>query len=1224
MPKRKWLHLAVVLTMIFSFFSPVANAEENKNPATAIDLLDPIYQKGQVILKWKTLSETDAEETFFIIKNTQETSISAKLQSTSNLDGKVIKEYEYIDADIQSDQPYTYAVKKAEDQTVSDSKQVKAAEVKESDESQTEEDAEPASEQPSNNGESEEQTEDSGETHDEQEKAEAPTEEAEISFEDANLEKLIRFAIGKTEGTILKDDLAGITSLETNNSYGDITSLKGLENAVNLETLKIENVSVSDISVLEELSKLTSVKLLSLPVSNIDVLLLLPQLEKVEAGYLDLDLGTSSVLETLVSDGVTVETLEEDSSFLLTAYRITESSAQISWGMYNRDTVEEYKLYVNGKLEKTLDGGVYEYYLSGLDASAAYEVKVEALKGGKLLSSQTHSFTTLSAPQGEKTAIADENLLLAIQEELGLKREVYKSDLERLTSLAAPNMNIESLEGLEDAVNLDHLVIYGNQIQDLTPLGGLKKLIILDIGDNPITEASVLTNLLNVANLDLSYTDIIDFTFLKDLGKLQVVYLYGNLQIEEHAPSLAVIEALEAKGVEVYHNLQENVNLEIFPTFVNESRIGLEWSYWTEDEEDYSYPDQYVFMFDGKEEELSGDITSKTIENLKPDTTYSFTVKAYENGKLIGRAAVDVTTKKPPSGKVITFKDKNLEKAIKESLGIVRDVQESDLVDLTNLDLGAASIKDLSGIEKAVNLESLSLWGNEISDLTPLSSLVKLSELDLDDNPISSLKPLASLKNLNTLFLSNTNINDYSPLNQLVNLNYLFLSSNGLTSIPNLSKLTKLEYLVLDDNSLTDLKGIESLKNLQALEVSHNPVSDLSALSSLNLMGLNVAFTDITDLKWAQPLDGLQFLSIDGNFIEDLSPLADLKNLIMLSANELPITDITVLLELPHLEYVILYNNELLDLSEGSQAMRVIEELEAKGVYVEYGSYSEGGSLYFDWIDTTSTSIETSWVYEGKEDVTSYRIYLNEELVDEIDSSETSYTFEGLEPGTPYEITLEAYAGEEPVDYAWEYVWTASEDFYFTDLKTDKDSIEAFWTYEGEEEISGYDVYLDGEYIDSLDSDSSSYLFEELLPETSYRITVEALNDEGMIIAQASKNVVTDREELPGEEDPGEDPGKNPEEDSGKDPGKNPGEDPKEDGGSNNSPVPGKTPASGGKSDPKPADKVKYTVAKEKKAASGSKLPNTATNHYNLLVMGLITLFAAFLLFIYTKRRKSV
>lgn len=303
MQKRKWLHLAVVLTMIFSFFSPVANAEESKNPSTAIDLLDPIYQKGQVILKWKTLTETDADETFFIIKNTQETSISAKLISTSNLDGKVIKEYEYIDADIQSDQTYTYAVKKAEDQAVSDSKQVKAAEVKESDEGKTEEkadDSQPTSEQPSNTGESEEQTEETGKTDGEQEKAEAPTEEpsaeeAGISFEDANLEKLIRFAIGKAEGAILKDDLAGITSLEINNRYGDITSLKGLENAVNLNTIKIENISVSDISVLEELSKLISVKLLSLPVSNIDVLLLLSQLEKVEAGYLDLDLGTSSV-----------------------------------------------------------------------------------------------------------------------------------------------------------------------------------------------------------------------------------------------------------------------------------------------------------------------------------------------------------------------------------------------------------------------------------------------------------------------------------------------------------------------------------------------------------------------------------------------------------------------------------------------------------------------------------------------------------------------------------------------------------------------------------------------------------------------------------------------------------------------------------------------------------------------------------------------------------------
>lgn len=78
MPKRKWLHATIILTMIFSFFSPAANAEENKDPSTVIDLLQPIYQKGQVILKWKTLSEADAEETFFIIKNSKETSVDSK------------------------------------------------------------------------------------------------------------------------------------------------------------------------------------------------------------------------------------------------------------------------------------------------------------------------------------------------------------------------------------------------------------------------------------------------------------------------------------------------------------------------------------------------------------------------------------------------------------------------------------------------------------------------------------------------------------------------------------------------------------------------------------------------------------------------------------------------------------------------------------------------------------------------------------------------------------------------------------------------------------------------------------------------------------------------------------------------------------------------------------------------------------------------------------------
>ncbi|WP_162272021.1 hypothetical protein [Cytobacillus oceanisediminis] len=42
-------------------------------------------------------------------------------------------------------------------------------------------------------------------------------------------------------------------------------------------------------------------------------------------------------------------------------------------------------------------------------------------------------------------------------------------------------------------------------------------------------------------------------------------------------------------------------------------------------------------------------------------------------------------TKKPPSGKVIYFKEK-IYKAIKEALGLDRDIQKSDMLGLISLD----------------------------------------------------------------------------------------------------------------------------------------------------------------------------------------------------------------------------------------------------------------------------------------------------------------------------------------------------------------------------------------------------------------------------------------------------------------------------------------------------------------------------------------------------------
>ncbi|WP_427036692.1 leucine-rich repeat domain-containing protein [Cytobacillus pseudoceanisediminis] len=1286
MKKSKiWLNVAVVMAIIFSFFSPISQTHGSTKAAAMIDLAEPLLEDGKVTLTWKTILsvQNQSQETYKMIKNDEILEIEPTLISAEILDEKVIKTYEYIDQAAAEEQVYVYSIKGQQGDVDLTSAAKKVSVYIEDSQSSSEESEEPAEEAKTDESSkgSQEQAESDQDPPSTEEPANPVAEE--VIVENPNLEKIIREQLPKPEGALLKDDLEKLTFLNINNRFGDVDSLKGLELAVNLQHLIIEDVSISDISILENLTNLTELKINSLPLENIDSLLMLPLLERVQIGNLELDLGQSDVLRDLSLRGTQIEVLDDSKSFLLNVYRITESSAQVSWGMYGSGKVDKYTLTLNGEIIATVEDDVYEHQLTGLKPSTSYNIKVSALSAGSVMAENEYSFTTLPSPLGEKVKIPDSNLEAAIKEELGLDRELHTSDMERLTALFAPGMEIESLDGLENAVNLDHLVVYDNRIEDLAPLKSLTKLVILDIGDNPVSDSSIFKNLTKLANLDVSYTGFEDFTFLKELPSLQAVYLYGNLQIEDHAPSIEALEYLRSKGVEVNYDFDENVNMEIYTDFVNESKIGISWDYWTEEEDDYSYPDQYVLSVDGVEKEISGEINSEIFTELKPETEYSFKVKAYQEGKLIGKAALTVKTAPLPTGDIIHFPDKKLEKALKERLGLDRDIQESDMLSLVSIDLSSAGIKDLSGLEKAANLEDLSLWDNNIKDLSPLGSLKHIMSLDLDGNPITDLKPLTGLSNLHALFLSNTGIKDFSSLNNLSGLMYLTLSNNGIGSIPDLSGLKSLEILELSSNNITSLKGLEGLSNLMMLTIESNPVSDFTVLSKMKLLYLDASYTDMQNLKWAADLTQLEGLAVAGNNLSDISPLKNLKNLSMLLLNENQISDIRVLLELERLEYVTLFNNEGLDLSEGSEAMKIIEQLLAKGVFVEFENITEG-MLYFDSIASTSNTIDVSWTYEGEEEIEEYQLYLDGELIGSADPSETFYTFEGLEPGKEYEIMVEAWSGEEIIDYGFALAWTLSEDLNFTDVSTSDSSIEASWDYTGNEELSGYNVYLDGEFLEFVDAETNNYRFEELMPGTSYTLALEAVNKEESVVSYTSTDVQTDSDSavkfvdatatentikayweytgsevdeyllyLDGELAATLDPEEAFYEFTGLKEGteyeisieailegevvafdslliktEEAGE---EDGGT----VPGKNPGKGGTPDKdkgKPGSPAKDQNVKDNKPSkqtvkntkSGKKLPNTATNMYNMLALGLTLLIAGAMLMLWHSRRKKL
>jgi len=110
--------------------------------------------------------------------------------------------------------------------------------------------------------------------------------------------------------------------------------------------------------------------------------------------------------------------------------------------------------------------------------------------------------TTLAGCPSDVVIFKDPNLEGVVKETLGIPLNVLvrRGDLLALLELDATALGIESLKGLEAAANLQVLLASGNGIADLTPLQNLVNLRVLDLSENEVLK--VITPLIGLRNLD--------------------------------------------------------------------------------------------------------------------------------------------------------------------------------------------------------------------------------------------------------------------------------------------------------------------------------------------------------------------------------------------------------------------------------------------------------------------------------------------------------------------------------------------------------------------------------------------------------------------------------------------------------------------------------------------------------------------------------------------------
>ncbi len=562
---------------------------------------------------------------------------------------------------------------------------------------------------------------------------------------------------------------------------------------------------------------------------------------------------------------------------------------------------------------------------------------------------------------GAGVYIPDDNLRAAIAEALGKASGdiIMVSDMATLTELGAENMGIRDITGLEFATNLMALEIRDNSITDLSPIAGLIQLSLLRVAGNKISDISPLAKLINVSSLEIYNNEISDISPLSGFTNLHWLSMYDN-PVSDISP-LVNSKGLRGMRVSVEASgdlspIAELINLEDLFYWGSGNPIP-DLSPLTNlpklrfiDIRGSGQPDLSPLARMDTLERFEFWGSGETIPDLSPlaesinlkelwiincgvtDLTFLQNLTGLERLNLQRNNISDVSplagltnlkwlklTDNPvtdfsPLAELaqttniltgeVAIPDPNLRAAIAEALGKENtafvSITAEEMTTLTTLRVSNKNIKDLTGIEHAINLEELWISKNPISDLSPLIRLINLIGLGAWETSIEDLSPLAGLTKLRWLDFGRTPISNLSALADLTSLKKLEFYACDIKDISPLAKLTGLTELRLGGNRLPDASPVVGLINLEVLDIHHGALSDLSPLAGLtNLKELNLYDNrSISDLSPLGDLTKLTFLHLHRNMISDVSPLKNLSNLEELVLRDNLISDISPLKEL--------------------------------------------------------------------------------------------------------------------------------------------------------------------------------------------------------------------------------------------------------------------------------------------------------------------------------------
>ena len=426
------------------------------------------------------------------------------------------------------------------------------------------------------------------------------------------------------------------------------------------------------------------------------------------------------------------------------------------------------------------------------------------------------------------------------------------SALQVLDLSSTPVSDLKPLSGLK---SLTELSIDSTNVVDATPMGQMTGLVILSMNSTKITTLDPLKSLPKLQKVYCDHTPIrqeaadafmasrkgtlivFDSKDLKSwwetLPKDWQTLLYtesrdGRVPSKDELAILANKDSINLNGSQYLNDLEPLRRLPKLK-FIVANKTGIKDLTALKDHREIEYLDvsdtevSDISMLNKfpKLKTLKADRTK--IQDLDPLTSLKSLANVYVDDTGINDInAADFLAKNSKSllvyktfhverwwGRLAPEWKTALEKTMKIGDNPTRETLHQ-LVEQKSLNIGEASVSELSSLSEFVRLEELKVSGTSIQNLSTLANL-SIRSLHITNSPLKTLEGITAIPDLVDLDISNTPISDLRPMAKLNNLAKFSCAGTQVRKLDALEILSFLEYVDCSNTGVGSLDGVSNL-----------------------------------------------------------------------------------------------------------------------------------------------------------------------------------------------------------------------------------------------------------------------------------------------------------------------------------------------------------------------------------------------------------------------------